>query len=820
MAQTISDNLKASLSRPTPVYKKTIELYRRAWSGSAYAYDTVIDITDYLSEGSGGVIMWKLDKEEFGIFNLSNVTLTFRNDRNQWKQDNPKGLFPSGKLINGSKIIIKIGAELADGTTSTLRSFTGYISDDPDSNPEEKTISMTLVSAMSIFDKKPAEGISTLVTDEVLGSDAGTVFTTDYNGVGPGAVIKKNGTEIKPTLDYTLSNENKPDLPLTVTLTSALNPLDTLTATYRYWYQDKPLEWIAEQIMTFCGITTYSISPVVYANSIENTWTLTSQAEWEACTNVNINTTKTAGSFEIGVVDNFFDGDYSESPVWEELAKYAQEYGAAWGVSQQRLVINPAPSAAGVNVLKTASDKTTGTWIFKCSISGSVGGSDYVRVYIMGANENGTTKIPAEGYYLERLGYGIALKRSDGTMLIDAGASYIATHTVKIYRNSSGVFSLYLNETLIGTATDNTYTTSEGYYITSYRTGAYGLSTYYFSNFFYWTDSTTVGTGTLESSVLSGLTGVTAWGNLTAAYSNLSVITYQQCADITIETATSGDGGDTWDDWEALSETGQVQSTIYTTTELKFRITAALRSLITPETPVFDSVSIVYYTSTTNVELVNMSGMTCRQVLDKIAEMPAYEMGFKADDSFVYRPRSTSTASVLDLRSDTNIKTVRNISDGADKVYNRVVAQFGAYTKISDASADTEPNSITKYGTREYQVSASNLLPAENVNLAYAVAPTILAYTKNPRRRCTVETQFILHLELGDLVTVYYDEPAALRQWKWGDRDVVWGQADLEYYNSATLANRLNLWGVVMRVEGVEFDFQNWTTSFDLVEVI
>lgn len=816
MPQTISDNLKASLNRPTPVYKKTIELYRQAWSGSAYIYDSAIDITDYLTEDSAGTIMWKLDKEDYGVFNLDNVTLTFRNDRNQWKQDNPKGLFPSGKLINQSKIIIKIGAQLVDGTYETLRSFTGYISGDPDYNPEEKTVSMTLVSAMSIFEKKSAEEISTLVTNEAHAYSAPDIvaYNTANNGVAAVRLVVKRGatadgagaaTEIKPTTGYEISNQNKKALPLTVTLVTALTATESIWITYIYWYQDKLLEWLATQVMTLCGITSYSISPAVFSSSIENTWDFNSQADWNTCGLSSIDTITTPGSFKAGLLDNFEDGDYSANPAWVEL------YGSGiWSIVGNKLKIIPVSS---LYTLKTASTKTTGSWQFQLYTLGYFAVNDYCRFYFMGTGEEATYKYPTAGYYLIQTVGNLRIKRADGTVLINTTIFLTSSNTVRISRDAAGVINLYVNEVLKGTsAPDLTHITSDRMCISAFTVepDPAWKPNFYIDDIYVWDYGTTPGIGILTSPVKDTGGSLASWGKLTATFTPNS-------ATVLIETATSSDNI-TYDAWTAIDGTGQILSAIKQ--YIKYRVTATLASMTNPVTPIFDQITIKYYTSATVIDLVNLTGMTCRQVLDRITEMPAYEMGFKADDTFIYRPRLTSVPAILDLTSTTNIKTLRNLSDGIDRVYNRVKADFGIYQEVSDASGDAEPNSITKYGTREYAVTASNLLPAANVNLAYAVAPTILNYTKTPRRRCTVETKLLLWPEIGDKVTVYLREDGALRQWRYGDRDVVWGQVDLEYYNAANLTDRLSLWGGIFRIEGITFDFINWATSFDLVEVL
>jgi hypothetical protein len=227
-----------------------------------------------------------------------------------------------------------------------------------------------------------------------------------------------------------------------------------------------------------------------------------------------------------------------------------------------------------------------------------------------------------------------------------------------------------------------------------------------------------------------------------------------------------------------------------------------------------------YYTSTTTINLVNLTGMTCKQVLEELAKWPAYEIGMTPDERFIYRPRSTNLPAVMELRSGTNIEKLYNISPGIDRVKNRVTADFGIYRRISDTTADTAPNSIDNYGVRDYQVSSSQLLPAENANLAFAVAPSVLAYSKYARRRCQVDTMFLPQLELGDKVTVYYAEDTALFRWKWGAMDVELGQSNLEYYDEDELENRYNFWGVDMRIEGISLDPNTFRTTLDLTEII
>jgi len=812
--QTISDELKASLAKKNPTYKKVVELHRRLWSGGVYIYDTEIDVTNQVKQY--GSVRWKFDNEDFNTWTLDNTSLVFRNDRNQWKQDNVKGYFPDPYLIAESKIVIKFGAELADGTFEVIKSFTGYIAGDPIMDPSGKSVTVTIQGGMAAFGKKSAEEISTLVTDELLGEDAGTEFTTANNGVGIIVIVKRGvslaaATEIKPITNYTASDLKEKALPLKITLVTDLTAGEKLYCSYRYWYQDKLLEWLVEQVMILCGVASYSIAPAVFYSSAETTWDLNSQADWNTCTLSNIDTITTPGSFKVGLIDDFGDGNYNANPTWTVVSSA----GGTWDASSGILYIDTQPVSAITDKIKLPSVRATGNWQFKAWSESPNPIYNTVIFYIM-ADE------PAGGLVAVQNGYGLSIQRSPTynwirffkvvagviTTLKDIAVIPSSTSVYRISRVAGGTFEIFIDEVSQGTVSDNTVTTS-AYMLCEVYTDDRMRA--FFDDIYYWEDGTTPGIGVLTSPAHGAIVNLTSWGKLAATYT-------VNGATVLIETSVWNGGG--WDAWTAIDGSGQILSTAYVTTDIKFRVTGTLASLVALATPVFDQMTVTYYTSTVLIDLVDLTGMTCKQVVERCAEMPAYEIGFKADETFVYRPRFTTVPPVIDLRSDTNVENISNITDGVERVKNRVVAEFGIYRVVADASADAHPNSIDKYEMREYPVSSSTLLPAQNVNIAYAIAPTILTYTKTPRKRCTVSAMFLPHLELGDKATLYFNEPTALLRWLWGDTDVAYGEANLEYYDEIILANRYNFWGVTMRIEGIELDPNTFRTKFNLVEVI
>ena len=828
--KTITDNLKNSLAKKTPVYKTTVYLYKRFWNGGAYVYDAPIDITDNVMQY--GDLLWKLDNEGFNVWNLSNTTLTFRNERNQWLQGNTKGFFTANYLINQSKIKVKVGAELADGTTEDLYAFSGYISGSPNYDTENKKAIITLISAMSVFDKFSAEDISTTVTEEVLGSDSGDTFTTAQDGVGIILEIKKGATpaaavELKANIDYTLSDLNTKGTPLTVTLTTALTAGENLYITYKYWYEDETIEWIIKEIMTLCGITSYSIQPAIFESSIQNIWTQNTQAEWEASTLQNIDTTSSVDSFKRKW---FLIDDFSGALTWTVTKAVA---GHAWAIALEILTGTISATSSGVSVIKSIwMNKYYGTWAFKSWTT--LGYHNFIRVFFIAGDEY--LGQPRMGYFLKihsQDSY-VKLYRSDGitgqsgadnnsVLLLTIAHRMISTDTIRVTRDTSGKFNVFINgsdNAGAWTATDNGYNTnSRGLYLEKFANAA-AITKQYFDSFYF--SNAADGTGAidehlqsiLESIVYDMGVSVVSFGVMKNTYTPIS----PGDTSVIIETLTADDLEFTSPDpadWQPLDGTGIPQSVIKR--YIKVRISLTHIGITTPQ---FDEFQIYYSTSQILISLVNLTGMSCRQALEILAEMPNYEIVFDTDDKFLFRERLTGLPSILDITGDTNLKEVTNYNQGIARIYNHVRAEFGNYKVDADASADADPNSITKYGTRHYSVQSSQLLPNENANIAYAIAPTILAYTKTPRKRCNIETQFLPQLELGDKITLFYDEPIALRQWRWGDKDVVYGQANIEYYNNEILKNRYNLWDIDMRIEGIRLNLNNYITNFDLTEVV
>lgn len=840
--KTLTSTLASSLASPAPKYFKRILLMARTWNGSAYTWSAAEDVTSELKEMS--TVRWKLDTESFGVWSLSNVTLAFRNDRNQWRQGKAGGHFAGGlnRLLYKSQLQVQAGIMRTDGTEELEYVFTGLIVNDPAYDPDGKTASITIVGKMALFDEVSAEDISMTVTDECLGSDTGTAFVTSHTGVGIIKAVKRgltaDGVDAASTLraqsDYTVTDLNDAAKAATITLTDELTSGNSLWASYIRWYQNKTIEWVVAQLCDAAGVSDTAITPAVFENNAKNTFTQTDKAGFDAGTGEH--TVWEAG--DVGLRDDFpvatnFNWQFMESLaiLWDLRPTFPEFYTSGERVSATSSWPNTTARWASARASSTGA---YGTWQFTCD-AGALYGIGTVPHYFHFVSDTGD-RATTTGYCLLVDFYSPATntlrftlyRANSGTLTQLWSTTYNATRQpwgnafvylrFRLARNGSA-FSLRVLHGASGQWTDYGTIARDG----SITTSAYVIAAFSFPA---WTSSYPIGTfqhigydaqvmtgsgdyypyGEYLSPTIDGTASLKGWGVLTP-----------------LEDIPSGCGtgfdvreraseSESWGAWLPITNTGAIPAT-KRYIQLRWRAYADAEQ---SATPLLQQWTVTYYTSTVTIPLVNLTGLTCRQALEELAKMTGYEIGFDTADTFLFRPRSSGMAAVEHF-DRSNIVEVVSIGTGIERHYNRVKVAFGEYSNTVDARTQGEarPDSIDKYGVRELSISSGGLLPAASVDLAYAIAPTVYAYTSKLRLRAKVKTRFALNLELGDRVTVAFDD--MFRLWVWGG-DARYGQAGLAYYSAAYLsANGIDC-SLGMRVEGIEYDLENWQTTFDLVE--
>ncbi len=841
--QILTPDLQNEQLRATQRYYRHVELLKRYWDAgtSTYKWDTAVNIDAYVSKVS--TAKWKLDIGALNEFKSPNFQVEVDNRRNIWAEYEVAGIWQTGDhapyVPELSRVRVRTGHVLPDGTEEDVYVFGGVIGKPLAFNDEKQTASMSVVGMDELLRRTSAEDLCETETDELLGSDSGTEFTTSANAVGSFTSVKKGATgggpggatALDPVTDYDESDMDEYAAPGKVTLIVALTTGESLWATYDHWYLDKEISWVVEQLLLLAGFVDYVVDPTIFTTDIENTWPQTTQAHFEAGVLTHIDTKRTPDSFRIGdyIIDDFLDGNFSADPQW--LVKYTQS--ASYSIVDQalRCYAYCAMPNIGISGFETPRTDAVGTWMLKVDATmatpAQANGGDGIRFMFMQVQSYGVSGY-VQGYSLQFTANhasgtrsAVLLQRHDGLIfaqasvtLLDCGTIPSGEHIWKITRDANGVFKVYMDGGFLGQVTDATYSTSA--YI-----GFHGLITASTSWMVLSVDDimffAATPTGNLVSQVLDATVGLTAWGLLTYNVAfNGGTILVETLSSETIDFSSGNDPAG----WVPLSDSGQIQSIAGACHYLKARLAlTAYTGGSVVGTPVVSDFTVKYYTSSTLLPLVNMTGMSCYDGILECAKFAAYEVGFKADDTFFYRQRITAAASVITLSAFTNVIHETAYNSGRDRIYNRIDANFGTYRATVDCitEEETEPHSIQRDGLKSYSISSS-LLPKEGANIAAAAAQTIYTYTSAPRRRASVDIKYLIHLELGD--AVLYERDHKFGRWLWGDSKHAYGEEsdNFIYYSDADLV----LWNMPARIEGIEFDTdpKKKRMRLDLVENI
>ena len=362
--RTLSQTLQNSFDSGAPRYFKRAELYPRLWNGAAFYYGGAVDISSCLLDLTP--VKWKLDSESYGVWNYSNCTLTLRNERGQFREGNSDGYFGQSGAVKNSRVRVWAGSLRADGTEETACVFTGYISAGTVYNPDERTVSFTLYDHMYAFEETNAEALSIASANQLLEADSGTDFQTSSERVGVVSEVRRgpacdgaeNASVLNPATDYTVTGLNQSAGKATVSLTEALTTGEAVWASWLCWHQNKQIHWLVEQLCGLAGVSDTAISPVAFANDVENGAVYDTQGQWKTGTAALTDADSYPGALavsEIALVSKTFaaSGGGSLSSNWT-VYTHGSKYDVFYG---QHLTGEPSVCAA--------SAAATGTWDFE-----------------------------------------------------------------------------------------------------------------------------------------------------------------------------------------------------------------------------------------------------------------------------------------------------------------------------------------------------------------------------------------------------------------------------------------------------------------------
>lgn len=779
--KTLSTSLQEALAGATPEYYKKILLYKRSWDSqtSKYVYDTPLDISSYLLEISP--IKWKLDKESYSLWSCANTTIVLNNLTGYFTPGNENSPFNAEENLFYSKVEVFGGLKTSNGKEDILI-FRGFILNPPQEYPEDKTLSLNLSGELEKLSLFSAQEISQNAQEELLGQDQGQEFYTINNGVGLITEIKQ-GTSLQSAsvlqagLDYQISSLNQLNQGAKIKLKTPLSAGQSLWASYIYWWQNKPMDWLAKQVAQVSSSTLTDIDEVYFANSITNTFEQPGFASFEQGTLENLE----ISSNTLQLKSNFLESAVFD---WEVLEKPSN---VSFTFTQDSAFLSngtlSSPAAA-----YTQSTQVYGTWQIDASSNWSNTENQF-NFFISSTNDYRT----ANGYAFTHYKYGnymlFTLYRADnGTLTAIGGSSYsLGSHISKIKyrlaRNSSGEFSLWIQAlepnqsqwySLGLIATDNTYSQSDYLVLKMVNSGYQGIENISLSPLCATGTGNIAPFGTFLSPVIDTGNYLINWGVFTIneTLNNGSAQAYWRSKD---------DLQDSWSAWTSITN-NQTPSTQQRYLQLKWSCSSNSEQT---SSPVLNTWSLIYYTNGVNIALVNTYQMTCLEVMEQLALLSGFVIGYKADGTFLFKQRTTPAASLTLTKGE--ILNIENQNNGLAKLYNKVCVNFGSYQEIKDNRTEvlTRPNLIDKYGLKELKISGGTLLPAENANLAQAAASIIYTQVCQLKKCSVINTKFLPQIELGDTLLINY--PSYLE--------------------------------MQMTVEGLEFDLENWLMRIDLKEV-
>lgn len=762
------------LASNNPGTRLRFKLTPKAIDGSSPA-EITIDEKDIVTYGSFAV---KLDTNIYAKWDIGNFQVTFNNKFYQWREDYQYGYFPTGTQIYGSRVKCEIGTMMADGTYEYIQFFTGTIGENYQFYVDKNTIQVTIYNDFEAWQYINAENISTLVEDEQLTSGDNENYITAHNAVGIVSQVLKGETlgtaiELLPNTDYSISDLNTAGTPATIKLETPTTGTQKIYCTYRYWETDKTIEDIVALLCDAAGIDAGDrvIEKVVFANNAK---------------------TEQAGMVSGGI--NFGFGLSSGDTV--QTSQYAitftagfQDYIAEWA---RIIKSNTASAEAEINIAMP----TYGTWATYLT-----GGRATIKIL----NSSGN------GYAVFNDGAGGTLYRVTGATLTSIYTS--ATQIYLIKRTAAGVFSLYSFDgteyAVFHTVTDSTYLT-DFVKITCSIIAAFGsvlgqlaytqklLADSFKKATLYDPDPLPLQFLTHEgfiypnfnSGTLTAPGGFVKWGPLTGVISK-----QYDSSDYDIAFRDSDDGT-TWGEWQSISLNQDVPS------EKEYLQISVLVKTPYPYGIIITNLKLYAYTADTKIPVVDFTGLDADNALTQLTAICAYETGFTSDGIFFFKSREQSQ-DIVRTFENRDIYDFNAIESGIAQVFNTIDVEFGEYKYTSDSNSmgEASPTSIERYGARRKSISSGNFLPAANVDLAYAIAPTVYNILSTKREKVRFTCRLYPELQLSQKIKINYLRDNASPDYP----------AYSKYYNLKTYAR-------IYKIVGIEWDFKDQEMTITAIE--
>lgn len=783
-----------ALKDPALPLKKQILLYRRVWNTAAQRYELEtdpVDVTHLLKET--GTIKLALDTDEVDKWDASNVSLTFLNGRNRFKEGLPGGLFESAVLW-GSKVVYKVQNAGASATDEALTVFTGYIYTSPVFQDNGNLCVLTATSSLDALEYVSAEEFCLSKTDELAiavtsqnQSDQGKEFATAETGVGYIDCVKYGATlqeavELSLQADYTVSQLNEYAAPAQVKLKFTPTSGYCMWLSYRYWHKNMQIEDIVGALLDLSGISNRQIIPAVFPQGVvAYTWA-NEENTVRLCTSVQ--TVDTVNTFSARIF-----GGISQNGQWNHALSGFP--GDATLRTEEMDVLLPAPGLFA---------DTYSSLVFSTDADGLL---TEVRVEMQFVDENGN------GLAIYRNPFGQSLRRVDN--YVTTQNAYYGTGSYKL-----GAFDLDEQGNI------GVYVLNGNNYI-RIPAGNYGRAltvhkirkiTYserphwsFYASWVWWSQEIPAN-GQFELS--NWVTNNKVFNSPMLFFQAQANIGFKKWGRISALVTDYQNKGGTGQFYWADSVDG-IHFGDLTPISLENEIPSGnpyLRVYYKTTSPydarqMISGLKVSQYVTSVELPLVNCTGLTVGEAIAELAKMVGYEIGFTQEGVFFFRAR-TGTYTEVEITPHELLACENHAAD-VDNLVNCVSVEFGNFKTTVDDNTENKPrpHSIDTYGVHEKTISSDNFIPADNVDISSAVARANYEALSTPGYTVQVECLPKLELELGDKIKVS-SKNAQLADPNWSDH---------------TKFEQLPIWKRVFKIIGIELSVDKRKMVLNLKDV-
>lgn len=564
--------------------------------------------------------------------------------------------------------------------------------------------------------------------------------------------------------DYTIDQINKGEDNALINFESGSVPANKATIIYsgKQWKRDQKVSTLVGLLCDEAGIgsgirtITEPVWPVAGASVI-----LTSQANFEAGTLLDIDTKTLPGSAKGFILDDWNDEDHDEGYGWNVS-------GGSWDVISGVLTHSGATGTATLS--DAGAVKQTGAWRIRM-FQGT--GTSRFKFFVVNGSFDGSNwysiDLDATTVKLIKSMDRVPSLSNLETTLITSTRTPSPTDHYMVTRDGSGNFNLYVDTgsgfTSLGTATDTAIGSSTRIVLRATSEGALFDSLGYSAE-----TNGALAFVTTEAVWTSAeqdlLAAPLAWTNLIADETlNDGTITYQVNV-----SSTSGSG---YDGWITVVNGAVPTNALKRYVQIRAKI---LWPVGNNNPPAVNSIRLNYQATELFIKQADFTGMDCFAAMQELAVMANGLSVFTFDGlgNFLFQARANAGSAdfninqsnvIQSLDLDMNYKGIINkgvVNYGSgDNAYN---SEYGA-TEASEAS----PTSAETYGEKARSYNASRFLFSSNASFADAISQAIYEDGYLQKRKATCKCRIIPQLDLSDRLSVTMIDDPLLKKVVFGD---------------------------------------------------